>query len=256
MECVKCKRRTENLKRCTGCYGVSYCTRTCQRGDWADHKKVCRTTTFSQKKPEPQDNSSASVNRKPDIQAPDENNAEIVGAEKKVEKSCGEEPEIQSNLEMEREEIDSHTEECAFCNLDASKKCSRCKKVFYCSKQCQKNDWRNHKQTCQNPQFQHQQQIPFNPCFSPFQQFSHRENLSASSTTTDDMFNQAIRCVRMRFPFQDVISTLDEVPSEHHFFTPQTNDVLVAFIHRYHHYRARHCIWIQVNYIFDRLFFF
>jgi hypothetical protein len=31
MECAKCKRRTENLKRCTGCYGVSYCTRTCQR---------------------------------------------------------------------------------------------------------------------------------------------------------------------------------------------------------------------------------
>jgi hypothetical protein len=29
----------------------------------------------------------------------------------------------------------------------------------------------------------------------------------------------------MQFPFQDVISTMDEVPSEHHFFTPQTNDV-------------------------------
>jgi hypothetical protein len=38
----------------------------------------------------------------------------------------------------------------------------------------------------------------------------------------------------MQFPFQDVISTMDEVPSEHHFFTPQTNAVLVGFIHRYH----------------------
>jgi hypothetical protein len=280
MECAKCKRRTDNLKRCTGCYGVSYCSRTCQRGDWADHKKVCRTTTFSQKKTEPQDNSSASVNRKVDIQAPDENNTEIVGAEKKVENSCEEEAEIQSNLEKESEGINSHTEivgaekkveksceeeaeiqsnlekeseginshkeECAFCKLDASKKCTRCKKVYYCSKQCQKNDWKSHKRTCQNPEFEHQQQIPVNPRFSPFQQFSHRETLSASSTT-DGRFNQAIQFARMRFPFQDVISTMDEVPSEHHLSTPQTNDVLVGFIHRYHHYTARHCIWIQVN---------
>ena len=246
MECAKCKRRTENLKRCTGCYGVSYCTRTCQRSDWADHKNVCRTTTFSQKKTEPQDNSSASVDRKVDIQAPDENNTEIVGAEKKVEKSCKEEAEIQSNLEKESEGINSHKEECAFCKLDASNKCTRCKKVYYCSKQCQKNDWKRHKRTCQNPEFEHQQQIPVNPRFSPFQQFSHRETLSASSTT-DGRFNQAIQFARMQFPFQDVISTMDEVPSEHHFFTPQTNDVLVGFIHRYHHYTARHCIWIQVN---------
>jgi hypothetical protein len=47
--------------------------------------------------------------------------------------------------------------------------------------------------------------------------------------------NSSIQFARMQFPFQDVISTMDEVPSEHHFFTPQTNDVLVGFIHRYHH---------------------
>lgn len=26
--------------------------------------------------------------------------------------------------------------------------CSRCKKAKYCSKECQKNDWKNHKRTC------------------------------------------------------------------------------------------------------------
>merc|ERR1712098_572326 len=42
---------------------------------------------------------------------------------------------------------------CANCGvLEKSekqfKKCSRCGFVFYCSKACQRNDWKNHKQIC------------------------------------------------------------------------------------------------------------
>lgn len=38
---------------------------------------------------------------------------------------------------------------CAFCSkADAAKRCSKCKKVFYCSAECQKADWKDHKTQC------------------------------------------------------------------------------------------------------------
>ena len=39
---------------------------------------------------------------------------------------------------------------CNYCNkIDAKlKKCTRCKQAFYCSKKCQKKDWKNHKKVC------------------------------------------------------------------------------------------------------------
>ena len=39
-------------------------------------------------------------------------------------------------------------EPCSVCSKEASKKCSNCKLQFYCSKQCQKEDWKNHKAIC------------------------------------------------------------------------------------------------------------
>ena len=39
-------------------------------------------------------------------------------------------------------------ETCSVCSKEASKKCSKCKLQFYCSKQCQKEDWKNHKAIC------------------------------------------------------------------------------------------------------------
>ncbi len=38
---------------------------------------------------------------------------------------------------------------CSFCNKsDATKRCSACRKVNYCSKECQINDWNSHKPNC------------------------------------------------------------------------------------------------------------
>ena len=40
--------------------------------------------------------------------------------------------------------------QCEICGKDADKKCSRCKKVAYCSKECQAGNWKTHKYDCQN----------------------------------------------------------------------------------------------------------
>ncbi|XP_043277518.1 zinc finger MYND domain-containing protein 10 [Venturia canescens] len=37
---------------------------------------------------------------------------------------------------------------CAFCQEDASKRCSKCKGVWYCGRECQVKDWTNHKAVC------------------------------------------------------------------------------------------------------------
>lgn len=37
---------------------------------------------------------------------------------------------------------------CAVCKANTSQNCARCKKVHYCSKECQQKDWKNHKRNC------------------------------------------------------------------------------------------------------------
>lgn len=39
--CSKCKQPKNDLKRCSVCSSVLYCSKECQREDWKEHKKVC-----------------------------------------------------------------------------------------------------------------------------------------------------------------------------------------------------------------------
>lgn len=37
---------------------------------------------------------------------------------------------------------------CAYCNAEASKRCSRCQSVWYCCRECQVKHWEKHAKTC------------------------------------------------------------------------------------------------------------
>ena len=48
------------------------------------------------------------------------------------------------------EELDEDQDICATCNKAAETKCTNCRKVFYCSKECQKRHWKEHKYDCKS----------------------------------------------------------------------------------------------------------
>ena len=44
--------------------------------------------------------------------------------------------------------LDDLTMLCRACDENASNKCSNCKQVWYCGRDCQKSDWKTHKKNC------------------------------------------------------------------------------------------------------------
>ncbi|KAK0081213.1 hypothetical protein PV325_012561 [Microctonus aethiopoides] len=46
------------------------------------------------------------------------------------------------------DKINKETKVCARCNDAACKRCSKCKSVWYCGRECQVKDWSSHKSTC------------------------------------------------------------------------------------------------------------
>lgn len=52
----------------------------------------------------------------------------------------------QGSTESESAKDDSGS--CQFCELEATTKCTGCRKVFYCSRECQRSHWNAHKDVC------------------------------------------------------------------------------------------------------------
>ena len=41
-KCQACEVQAEDMKKCSGCGFYSYCSKDCQRKDWAKHKGICK----------------------------------------------------------------------------------------------------------------------------------------------------------------------------------------------------------------------
>ena len=108
--CTCCGNKKSNMKRCSRCKSVFYCSDACQTKDWENiHKKICRTLQALH------DQNQTKYQENPRI-------------DNKRGGRCG-------------------YSECGVFSNDL-KVCTRCRKVSYCGKQCQQKDWINHKAAC------------------------------------------------------------------------------------------------------------
>ena len=162
LRCACCARDNADLKRCTRCYVTYYCSPACQAAHWTQHKAECNKEVEAAR--EKIRNKLAQA--KLDESGNEENSDKSRGGRKKKQKKKKEKQDTpyDTNVESDfwtkvREEYDSlqpdvqtrdETKLCASCMAPCiGLKCSRCKGVTYCSRECQKSDWKRHKETCE-----------------------------------------------------------------------------------------------------------
>ena len=116
--CSYCGIQKTELKKCGKCGRVKYCSKECQVKHWKEHKRSCKTP-----------NATASTA------------ASSSG-------SHGRSEPIPSTSPIEEATV--HLEKCNFCHIPSKdlKKCANCGQVRYCSRECQKKHWKEHKTDC------------------------------------------------------------------------------------------------------------
>ena len=134
--CYNCKKPNEKLRKCSSCFTAMYCGEQCQKRDWMNHKKICRyLLPFERSVIEYNHNQS---NSRCDIY-------------KEALTTKHRENKLQDNKELRYQPTaQSEAKFCYYCNKFENnlKKCTNCFTAKYCGKQCQRSDWKNHKEQC------------------------------------------------------------------------------------------------------------
>lgn len=215
---------------CDGCSNI-YCTKYCQANDWPRHKMLCK-----------------------------------------------------SRQRQTGHQFQDADKRCNNCNKDVDLKlCSRCHGVNYCSKICQKVDWKNHKPMCRESENANEKDMkrkteiemklkeiateqtksfrqemssgPNQSCVS-FVKSGDTNSISALfyddfvdltlyKTPASGSWDKALLFVRKTYPEHLILQQMNKVPNEHGFVS--SKQMLLLFIPRYHHYRGRHCVYVEVR---------
>ncbi|GFH61355.1 hypothetical protein CTEN210_17831 [Chaetoceros tenuissimus] len=146
--CAACNKEGAVL-RCAPCreagVDVFFCNRTCQIKLWKTHKAVCkRTCNAKSKKEQSSANKEAkAVCKKKARNAESRSKASTANKEAKAEGKEGlqlcKEATVCPNCFKSGDDIGS--------KLSA---CSKCNSAYYCSRECQVEDWPKHKRMCKN----------------------------------------------------------------------------------------------------------
>ena len=139
VECSLCKRKSDNMKKCTRCGEEQYCGKECQRKHWKDHKAVCKPSTKSSA---PGSVTSSAASKKQNSTA-----------DPTASCTSGNTHDTATHTPLQPLPTEPSTmtqDECSFCKRksDTMKKCTRCGEAQYCGKECQRKHWKDHKAVC------------------------------------------------------------------------------------------------------------
>ena len=170
-KCSYCKEvKPQDLKECTGCKSVFYCSKQCQRNHWSEHKLQCKSKEKGDKSPGSIEGSS-SPNSEPPVVVAGQQEQPPLSTGIIEEDSRSKSPASgkqrhkelpithkQAKLSETSEQLSEHHyqmnsgERCSYCQKPTSssslKSCSRCHKTSYCGKECQRAHWKEHKKEC------------------------------------------------------------------------------------------------------------
>ena len=113
--------------------------------------------------------------------------------------------------EKMKEEAGGSLRICSLCQLSKAenKKCTGCYFVYYCSQNCQREDWARHKEECKKIRGE------FQDCTVDLQSYSGRSNLSNKfyMRRTGDLPQKSHFVVKVQLPLCESGSSVDEVRS-------------------------------------------
>ncbi|KAL3843267.1 hypothetical protein ACJMK2_021209 [Sinanodonta woodiana] len=298
-----CCERGGTLRKCTGCYESAYCSKDCQRKDWTKgHRDTCKNRV------QPNENS-PKVNPNLKHQAALESNIDRIegfpfdtplshassvhttSTANAFKQETGDNSlknadaqwsiSTSSPAVQKRDEKDELAKMCFTCKSTIRTKfCSGCKKIYYCSTQCQRDDWGRHKLECikvegkiETKGFKRHQTMGnaasnngiasdwsmpnlfgsfpfvFPGMFTGMDDFpgmfAGMDNSTRSRPTQS--FREAKIIVQSMYPLRQIISDFEELPIESFFGPPlPTNRVLLAWMTRvYPHPFGRRAMYIQ-----------
>jgi len=143
--CVLCKKPAHHV--CSRCQLVHFCSRNCQRLHWKNgHNRECRTQPSSSITPSSPSSPSSSISSDPQ---------QRLSSQILTEHNSNHQQNSSLNQAIDTLSVVSVKSNrnrfkiCVYCEKPALHSCSLCHKIYYCSKECQKQNWMNgHREQC------------------------------------------------------------------------------------------------------------
>lgn len=255
--CAHCKVKNTSLV-CERCRCVFYCSKPCQTADWKTHIKACRRRSNKQNVTE---TLSVQFCTLYGLVSPEENRGVDLNDVHAHESDRG--------ITPKQEYL------CCLCKINPSViTCPECKSSAYCSTRCMYKDRGKHKAICNTLQASQQyggpspnatslilgssdRSVCYAPSHSPLSLFfdpltvQDGADLSLIVERSVASCERAREKTRHRFPSHTLITRIREIPIEQTTLNA-TNIctlpyVFVSYIRRFHGYRGRHNVYLQVN---------
>ncbi|KAL8577205.1 hypothetical protein ACOMHN_061332 [Nucella lapillus] len=161
--CAQCGQRgsADIIRQCSGCKTARYCSRPCQKQHWARHKTVCRRAQNKSVHGKDSNQRSAQEGETTTMMAEEKHTGGDLGATGGEaatavgEAVTGEGAEGGGGVLASSPEggssVDGPVTTCHKCGIQRyrMKVCKSCQKVTYCSRDCQRADWKTHQMNCQ-----------------------------------------------------------------------------------------------------------